>query len=301
MLRPVRALLLLTVIALVLAPSARPASHPRCFGAAARDAAHPCVNHRLDRTVTPRPDAALIQPGEPCTVSRRRKPPVCEFGAEGVEPTVALAGDSHSRHWAPALAPTGRRDGWRAALLYRSQCPLSLARKRTRSCLGWVRQSVAYLREHPAIDTLYVSAMSTASVDAPREQRDEARIQGFLALWQELPDSIRTVYVLRDVPHASAQTHPCVRRALRRHRVPGARCARDYDDALPLDPEAEAARRDTGGRVHLIDLTPFMCSTERCFPVVGGVLVTKDTGHLTRTFARTLGPYLERAVGRLEG
>jgi hypothetical protein len=43
-----------------------------------------------------------------------------------------------------------------------------------------------------------------------------------------------------------------------------------------------------------------MCDRENCFPVVGGALVIKDIGHLTRTFSATLGPYLDRAITRLQ-
>jgi hypothetical protein len=42
-----------------------------------------------------------------------------------------------------------------------------------------------------------------------------------------------------------------------------------------------------------------MCDEQSCLPVVGGALVIKDIGHMTRTFSRTLGPYLGRAVDRL--
>ena len=50
----------------------------------------------------------------------------------------------------------------------------------------------------------------------------------------------------------------------------------------------------------LIDLSNFMCDDEHCFPVVGGALVIKDIGHLTRTFSRSLGPFLGRAISRLQ-
>ena len=42
----------------------------------------------------------------------------------------------------------------------------------------------------------------------------------------------------------------------------------------------------------LVDLTRFMCDRRRCYPVVGGALVHRDVGHMTRTFATTLAPYL---------
>jgi hypothetical protein len=44
-----------------------------------------------------------------------------------------------------------------------------------------------------------------------------------------------------------------------------------------------------------------MCGNASCYPVVGGTLVNGDQfGHLRMTFSRTLGPYLLRAVRRLE-
>ena len=46
-----------------------------------------------------------------------------------------------------------------------------------------------------------------------------------------------------------------------------------------------------------MNLTPFMCGRAKCFPVVGGALVHKDVTHLTRAFARTLGPFLLRRLG----
>jgi hypothetical protein len=45
-------------------------------------------------------------------------------------------------------------------------------------------------------------------------------------------------------------------------------------------------------QIQVVDLTRYMCDGARCYPVVGGVLVHKDRGHLTRTFATTLAPYL---------
>ena len=52
--------------------------------------------------------------------------------------------------------------------------------------------------------------------------------------------------------------------------------------------------------MQLVDLSDFMCDATHCFPVVGGALVIKDIGHLTRTFSRSLGPFLGRAIARLQ-
>ncbi|MEA2194433.1 MAG: hypothetical protein QOG42_867, partial [Solirubrobacteraceae bacterium] len=58
-------------------------------------------------------------------------------------------------------------------------------------------------------------------------------------------------------------------------------------------------RRGHDPRVHLIDLTKFMCGPRLCYPVVGGVLVHKDKTHITPLFAGTLGPFLLQRVSRL--
>ena len=49
-------------------------------------------------------------------------------------------------------------------------------------------------------------------------------------------------------------------------------------------------------RTGRVDLTPFFCDGRDCYPVVGGVLVYHDQNHMTPLFAKTLGPYLRRAV-----
>src|ERR1700758_3409630 len=84
-----------------------PASHPRCFGAAARDPENPCENPRLRFSVRPSPRDAPLEPSEPCTTIRQaRRMEVCAFGVatRAATATIALVGDSHAEHWRAALA-----------------------------------------------------------------------------------------------------------------------------------------------------------------------------------------------------
>jgi hypothetical protein len=81
---------------------------------------------------------------------------------------------------------------------------------------------------------------------------------------------------------------------VRRKLTPGVQCAIPRRRALVTDATAVAAQQV--GRT-VIDLTPFFCSSAKCFPVVGGVLTHKDQDHLTQDFARTLGPYILGALG----
>lgn len=287
--------------AAALATSASDAT-PSCFGAAARDAEHPCVNHRLDFVAIPSPAAALLQTNAPCRVVRRQSPEVCGFGVPAAEaaPSVALLGDSHALHWLAALTVMARNEHWRGASLTHHRCPFSLARKPTIRCGGWVRSALAWLAGHPEIHTVFVSADADSAVVAAPGRATATKIRGFIDAWRSLPSSVREVFVLHDVPQSAYLTvGTCIARAVARHRNPGIRCARPRAPALHADREAAAAAQLASARVKVVDLTPFMCDERRCFPVVGGALVIKDHGHLTRTFSATLGPFLQRAVERL--
>jgi hypothetical protein len=46
-------------------------------------------------------------------------------------------------------------------------------------------------------------------------------------------------------------------------------------------------------------MTPFMCDSRYCYPVIGGVLVHKDVDHITAAYGATMAPYLRRALDAL--
>jgi hypothetical protein len=56
---------------------------------------------------------------------------------------------------------------------------------------------------------------------------------------------------------------------------------------------AVAAARLRSARVTTIDLNRFFCDRRRCYPVIGGALVFKDTTHVLEPFMRSLTPYVE--------
>ncbi|MDR7346949.1 hypothetical protein J2S62_001206 [Enteractinococcus fodinae] len=53
---------------------------------------------------------------------------------------------------------------------------------------------------------------------------------------------------------------------------------------------AEAADVDT------VDMSDALCSPEACAPVVGGVIVWRDSHHITATYAETLAQSLGREL-----
>lgn len=69
-------------------------------------------------------------------------------------------------------------------------------------------------------------------------------------------------------------------------------------DGLEADPLAEAARSHPSGLVEMLAVTDLLCRDETCPPIIGGVIVYFDHGHMTATFAATLRPEVEAAMGR---
>ena len=276
-------------------PAAPP---PPCWGAAARDVAHPCVNPALRLLVTPTPRDALLVPDAPCElVERGAALDVCAFGAPSDAPvTVALLGDSHASSWRAALVAAG----WHGVSLTKSSCPFSRARPRLdvrgrAACRRWNDAAIGWLTAHPEVRNVFVSAHASAPVlRAAGRSSLETKVAGYSAAWAALPPSVRRIFVLRDVPTHPWRTTDCIEAALAAHRPPMPACAVRRAGALLRDPEVVSARRAGSQRIRVIDLTPFMCGARLCYPVVGGVLVNKDTNHLSRAFSTTLGPLVYR-------
>jgi hypothetical protein len=277
-----------------------------CFGAAARDPRSRCVDPSLRLTVFPTPQEAALQPNSPC----RRQPKTdlllpCGFGAfpDAPEAGAVLIGDSHATAWRPALDVVAQAHRWPAVSITRSGCAFSKAQvvlpaERTELCRQWNRELLAWLRAHAKVSAIFVSTRANASYIRPRRSAGnfETAVAGHLALWRALPATVKRIFVIRDTPYSSSSAVDCVRRAAAAGRPAGLRCSRMRDKALRPDPAVTAAERLGSPRVHVLDMTDFFCSASRCYPVVGGALVHKDTEHITATFAKTLGRYMSPMV-----
>jgi peptidoglycan/LPS O-acetylase OafA/YrhL len=284
------------------------AAKPTCFGAAARDPGRPpCENPRLRFTVVPSPIQARQQPNAPCHVAFYLEgKDVCEFGVSAAKAseTIALIGDSHAGVWRLPLELSARVHRWRGLRMGHAGCPLSNATKRiaepNRShCIRWKARVIGWLGRHPEVSTVFVSQMSggTGVTARPGEQFGAA-MKGYTDGWKAIPSSVRRIIVIRDNPKVDGETDTCIQRAMRHHKRAGIVCAVPRARALERDPAAVAALRLHSPRVHVVDLTPLFCDRRLCYPVIGGVLVFKDTTHLTGLYARTLGPFLLRQLER---
>jgi hypothetical protein len=282
---------------------------PRCFGAASRDPLAPCRNRALRLRVTPSPRKVATLPNAPCPkVGTMLGKQMCGLGVkpEQAQRRIALVGDSHAGMWRAAIDHVADELGWAGTHMGHASCPLNTALRdlpepnRTH-CARWKRRVFAWFDDHPEVDTLFVSQLSGGSGVVPAGGRNafETAVAGYRAAWRKLPSTVKHIIVIRDTPKAEPWTLGCVARAMARHRQAAKDCANRRSEALDADPAAVAAKRTRGGRVHLLDMTRIFCGRKTCLPVIGGVLVHKDTTHLTATFTTTLGDPLLRRVRSL--
>lgn len=320
--RPLRVAALLVVAAVaaafatVVAPTsgrqeaartAPEAQSQRCFGAASRDPERRCVNRRLFHTVVPMPSEARSGQNSPCTPADRTEELYpCLFGtpADQAVRTIALVGDSHAGHWRAALEVVARQRRWHGISLTQTGCPMThatpiLKGRQRDDCLEYNQALGPWLERHPQVSMVFTSQHGGRVVTQPGQDQYEAQVDGFVRAFEALPPSVEHMIVIRGTPWSTRSAPTCIEEALADRVRPDLECAIPRKRALRPDLAADAAELMASPRVHLLDLTPFMCDRRRCFTVVGGALVHKDGGHITQVFSRTLGPYLGRYVDRV--
>jgi hypothetical protein len=281
---------------------------PKCFGATARDPERPCFNPT--RTVTPtleEVEPLALEPGaagcDPGVVAG-----ACVWGgADAAHSTrnIALVGDSHAYHWRGALALVAQVKRWAAYSIDAGGCFFSdVVAAFIPECVPTFYNPVLnWFRAHPEVDTVFVTSNADTPVAVPEGQTyTDYKAGGFERAWRALPKTVKHIIVLRDTTITTQETFDCVARvAAAPSGRPGPSCPLARSIAIREDTGVAAVKALHNKRYQYIDLTRYLCGARDCYPVIGGVRVNGDIyGHLNVTFSRTLGPYLLRAIRKLE-
>jgi peptidoglycan/LPS O-acetylase OafA/YrhL len=278
---------------------------PRCFGAQTRDPdATRCPNPALAGTLVPSPAAAAEDyPDESRCRAAWAADPIkpCRYGTPraGV-PHLAVIGDSHARVLMSMVRQLVSQGLVTADEYAASGCPWSTAPPNPKSpylkgCSDF-RRKLYPLLDHAATD--YDAVLTTGRITVMAGQPD-AVVAGLSDAWRRVTSQGVPVLVLRDNPQNSGSSdNPQFCLAEVPVDQANARCAWNRHDRLDrwFDPLSQAVRRTPGA--HLLDLTSFFCDQDTCPVVIGGVNVYRDDNHVTVTYARTLAPYLYRAIER---
>lgn len=272
-----------------------------CFGALSTPG---CSNPAVAGKVLPNPSAAKADRGKICMTDNQGGTKVrrCPRGAKkDARFTTALVGDSHAAHFLPMLEFGAKRRQEQIVQYLKGSCPFSAHARDTAdllemSCEAFKAKVIEDLKEHPEIERVVLSASAGNDlVVLPGMEQFESAVLGYMESISGLPEHVKEVIVIRDVPRMKRGVIQCLERLETRAQLKPGACSSPRDVALIDDPLAEAARR-LGGRVHLFDFTDAFCTQSRCSPVIHNALAYRDTHHLTETFAITLASRYAREL-----
>jgi hypothetical protein len=167
------------------------------------------------------------------------------------------------------------------------------------ACAGIRPELTEYLDQH-AKD--YDAVLTTARITTMPGTQEE-QVAGLSQAWARVARQGVPVVVVKDNPQNEGDMDPEANPNFCLATVPveqaNARCAFDRASRLDRWPDVltEAARRTPRARV--VDLSRFYCDEVMCPVVIGGVNVYLDNDHLTKTYAKTLAPYLYAKIRKL--
>jgi hypothetical protein len=226
----------------------------------------------------------------------------CVFG-DRTHPamTIALVGDSVAGQWSSALAEVAVERGWKVVALTHSSCPwtatlMTETGKKTpyTACAQWSSKVMTDLVTKVKPDLVVTSDRPTNGVPGHPKTSPATRTaigDGMATYWTTLARHGIPVVGIRESPEMGVDVPTCL--AGRGGSV--AKCSVPAKKAIYQSTaiETAAAKVPSAG---MIDLNRLICRTDLCPPVVGNVVVYRDTHHLTNTYTLTLVPYLERAL-----
>jgi len=259
---------------------------PDCAGA---QALRPECTGRTPTGVTPNPLIAARDATEQRCQQRLDKSALirCQEGSSrSGAPTLLVVGDSHAHQWMPAIRVVAQRHGWRIVTYFKSGCAFGRGMG-SPSCRAFDDDLARAL----TAETFDVVITSARSIEGFGSDLDSAAASAALqAAWQPLAARAK-LFVVSETPQPvlAGLTDPpsCVLR--------GDDCTLDRGRATSYSDALRTAAAAVGGTY--LDLTDSFCTGDRCPAVIGGVLVYRDRGHMTATYARSLADALDLGLG----
>lgn len=219
---------------------------------------------------------------------------LCDLGDSRGRLRAAIIGDSHSGHWRPAFDIIGKKRGWKITSILWSGCDYTApgfrhlpSLRRQKICDQWRLEVPKFLARHPEISTVALASLA---------RRRPGDLRRHLEALNRLPQSIKTIIVVRDTPLARAGIKQCVKTAIAEGRAVGLYCSRSRKQALPTNYMINAAEKVQNRRVIITDLSNYFCDRSRCYPALGGTWIYADESHVRAPFIRALAPYLDQQL-----
>lgn len=226
-------------------------------------------------------------------------PPNCVFGTNASAPLVVLWGDSHAAEWFPALKPLADEGLIRLESDTKSGCPSADLDVDYRDGTGPQPYPECPVWRQVVLDRL--TAAPPALVIMSNYNHPDLPQGGFPtpAAWSSaisrtitaIP-SQTSVVVLGETPLPDTTPADCLAANISNTSA----CDLVRSKALvPAMVKAERTASQTP-KSQYVDLSNYLCNSTTCPPIIGNVLVYRDSQHLTATFAKAMSAVVDQQI-----
>ena len=220
----------------------------------------------------------------------------CAFGPNKPTHTAVLLGDSIAGQWFPAVSALFVGPDWRLIVLTKSACPMvdqlffypRIGREYT-ECGAWRK---AALEEISRLKPDVVLMSSAGTYPFTQAQWTD----GSVRVMQALSSTAGQVFVIRATPSLPFSGPDCLAQHAERPKWLrfGSNCNAAADDLSSNQVYASLHRASKGfHNVQTVDIDDLICPAGVCSAERGGMIVFRDSQHMTATYAASLASGLK--------
>jgi hypothetical protein len=218
----------------------------------------------------------------------------CLFGDPEGTRTVVLFGDSHVNQWFGAFDAAAKQRHWKLFNWTKAACPVAdlpvdapILKRTYSECEVWRKAIVA--RIVALAPDLVIAGQSDATKTGANDQQWAKATAETLA---QVSRPGAPALLLEDNPYVPSDPLACLSDHLGDVRACNYTRTDGYRDAGPTlhDVVATTVRR---AGFQVIDTGDWTCGVDTCPVIVGNMMVYRDRGHVTNTYATWLAPIVE--------
>lgn len=237
-------------------------------------------------------------------------PKECVFGQRTAARSIVLFGDSHALQWVPALRKAAESGGWRLITLVKGSCPAAAVsvynfelKRLDYECSAWRERALERIVElHPYAALIASSDGYVANFHTPSNNHHLTSAadweRGIRSTLVRLADADVRSLLLRDIPRPGFDVLVCLSRAMANPFIFSIRnCRTSTESALRpalWRAESEATQGVRGAAT--LDVSDQFCNQVECPTVIRGVVVYRDSNHLSAQYSKLLAPVLEERL-----
>ncbi|MFG3052511.1 SGNH hydrolase domain-containing protein [Kitasatospora sp. NPDC048239] len=230
-------------------------------------------------------------PGKGCEIPLgAENSPRCLFGNEASPDRIVLIGDSHAGQWISGALGMAERRNWALEVLVKPGCPLATLTVRNNvlgrtfdECDHWRENTLTRLATGPRPRLILMAGLN-------RYGAQGERADGWTRTLDRLSAVGAPLAYLGDTPMPGKDIPTCLAASDGRSDA----CFFPRESAFEPDPLIDGGLAARYG-VRVLDLGPLLCpgTGPDCPAVLEGVVLYRDTGHITNTVAQVLVPRLD--------